>query len=278
MNKSSAYLKLIRPINIVITFASVLVGGIISINKFYLPDTLIFTAIAVSLAFSAGNIINDYYDIEIDKINKPERILARGIISPPDGLLFYLIVLSLSLGFSFIAEDKIFYLNVAVCILLYLYSFKLKNLIFISNVLVAFIVALAFVFGSMAVDKFYPSIIPFTFAFLINLVREIVKDMEDEKGDSAKGLNTLPIKYGINFSKTVITICLAILIIATIVPYAIGYYNVYYFIIVLLFVDPALIYILIKLKAAFTEEHFHRVSAQLKLSMILGLIAIFLGR
>ena len=81
MNKTSAVIKIFRPENVIITFVAVIVGAIISTGIKSLQLNIIWGAVSLAFACAAGNVINDIYDIEIDKINKPNRVLPTGSLS-----------------------------------------------------------------------------------------------------------------------------------------------------------------------------------------------------
>lgn len=91
MKKLSSIIKITRPVNVLITFAVVIVGSLISSNTFYLNQFVILSAISASLIAASGNIINDYFDYEIDLINRPNRPLPAEQISKNFVLLLYAI-------------------------------------------------------------------------------------------------------------------------------------------------------------------------------------------
>ncbi len=91
-------------------------------------------------------------------------------------------------------------------LILFVYSKFLKQIPLIGNITVAFLTGLVFIFGGVVVENPIAAIVPAVFAFLINLIREIVKDMEDVEGDNKVGVITFPIKFGIQKSKIIILI------------------------------------------------------------------------
>ena len=161
--------------------------------------------------------------------------------------------------------------------ILYLYSKYLKRIPLVGNITVAFLTGLVFVFGGVAVGNPSAAIIPAIFAFLINLIREIVKDMEDIEGDTKAGISTFPIKFGFQKSKIIILIITISLILYTIYPFITQIYKIEYFVIIMITVNPILVY---SLKLQFenhSSKNLNKISNLLKLNMVFGLIAIYFG-
>ena len=277
MKKLKAVFKIIRPLNILITFLSVIVAGIIAQGKNYVPQILLLVAIAESLTFSAGNIINDIFDIETDKLNRPERVLPKGEINKQTAFIVYILFVLLSGFISFYVNTAVFKIIIGTNIILFLYSFVLKRTILLSNVIVASVVGSAFILGASAVDNIKAGYIPFLFALLINFGREIVKDMQDIKGDTAQGMKSFPSVFGFKSSKLVILLSSFLLIIITFYPYVFNLYGLTYFLFILIIVDPFLIFIIYELFKNDSVENLKKISLYLKLNMVFGLVAIYFG-
>ena len=154
----------------------------------------------------------------------------------------------------------------------------MKRLPLIGNISIALITATAFIYGGFVADNPAVAIIPAGFAFLINLIREIVKDVQDIEGDSKLEYRTFPIIFGIDKSKKLIILITLILIVFTVYPFLTEIYHIEYFIIVMVFVNPLLI---LCLKLLFNRKKatgITVVSNLLKLTMVLGLVAIYFGK
>ena len=143
---------------------------------------------------------------------------------------------------------------------------------------IAFLTGLAFIYGGFASGNPVAAIVPAVFAFLINLIREIVKDIQDIEGDTKAGVITFPIKFGFKKSKILILIITISLILYTLYPFITELYKIEYFIVVMVFVNPLLILSLKFLFDSKKENNLTVVSNMLKLNMVLGLIAIYLGK
>jgi geranylgeranylglycerol-phosphate geranylgeranyltransferase len=278
MNKISAYIKIVRPYNFLITFLTVIIAALVSYQGEFSSAKIFLAAITASLTMSAGNIINDIYDLNGDKINHPGRPLPSGIISLQSAYIYYFILLAVSLFLSSYISNLNFAVNLLAIFLLYLYSYKLKRIALTGNLVVSLLTGLAFIYGGIAVNNIYHSIIPALFAFLINLIREIVKDMEDAEGDMREGIISFPSKYGVRTAKNTIIALSVLLILFTFFPYINGNYGRYYIAVILILVIPVLIYFLISLLKDDSRKNLNKLSFILKLDMVFGLIAVYVGK
>jgi geranylgeranylglycerol-phosphate geranylgeranyltransferase len=273
-----AYIKIIRPLNVVITFFVVVVAILISQKEqtdFYV---ILLASITAALVTAAGNIINDIFDIETDKISHPKRVLVLEKISKKEAWTEYIILNSISIIISVSLSIRLIVIVIATIILLYIYSSTLKKLPLIGNLTIAFLTGLTFIYGGYAADNPVAALVPAVFAFLINLIREIVKDILDIEGDNELNYRTFPIKFGIDKSKKLIILITLILIVFTVYPFLTEIYHIEYFIIVMVFVNPLLI---LCLKLLFNRKKatgITVVSNLLKLTMVLGLVAIYFGK
>lgn len=183
------------------------------------PDTifdirLFLLAASTILIAAAGYIINDYYDVKIDLVNKPGRVVIGKELSRRSAILLHSALSIIGVGMGVLLDWKIGLLNFASAFLLWVYSNALKRMPFIGNVTVALLTGLSV----LIVNVLYPPLFSLVwvyalFAFFITLVREIIKDMEDLKGDTTFGCRTLPIVWGIRSTKQFIFLLLAAFVI-----------------------------------------------------------------
>ena len=234
-------------------------------------------ALSASMVMAAGNIINDIFDIGIDKINQPERPLASEKISKNSAMVFYLTLILTSLILSWFINLYAFLVVLLTTILLFIYSKYLKRIPLIGSIVIALLTGLVFIYGGIAVENPLGAIIPAMFAFLINLIREIVKDMQDVDGDKKAGVQTFPIKFGFKKSIQLILILCIVLILATCYPFITQVYRIEYFIIVMVIVNPIIVYSVKSLFEDHSIKNLDKISNLLKLSMVFGLIAIYFG-
>ncbi len=271
-----AGLALTRPLNGLLTFISIYLAASLS-PQFRADWNVLVAALSVVFIAAGGNIINDVYDLEIDRINRPKRPLAAGVLSIGQGKVLYAFYTLAGLTLALILGKAFFALAFGVSVLLFWYSARLKRTVLFGNLAVSMISALTFIYGAMAVHDWQVGIIPAGFAFFFHFGREIIKDMQDLDGDLRSGVETLPGKYGILVSVIIVNILFLLLIVLTVLPYIFYNYSVYYLWVVVPGVDALLLYVSAMLWKQTDARHLGRLSGLLKIDMFVGLIAIWLG-
>ncbi|MEL6820974.1 MAG: geranylgeranylglycerol-phosphate geranylgeranyltransferase [Calditrichota bacterium] len=268
-------LRLSRPINVLITALSIGVAGIIAgigDNGWQLGLAMI----SAGLIAAAANTVNDYYDIEIDRINKPERPIASGSIEPSvarsASSLEYLLGTLIAAFISLPALAMAAFFSA----LTWIYASFFKRQPLSGNAVVSISTAAAFIYGGIAVNNYAETIYPAIFAFFFHFGREIIKDMEDMEGDKAAGARTLPLVHGTGAAKQLIWINFLLLTIATLFPWYQGEYGPIYMWIVLIGVYPVLTYCLYVLQGEPTPKQLNFLSNLLKADMLVGLLAVYL--
>jgi 4-hydroxybenzoate polyprenyltransferase len=223
---------------------------------------------------AGGYIINDYYDVKIDLVNKPERVVIGRGITRRYALLYHTM---LSMGGTFIAAFvnwRLGVINFASAFLLWWYSNDLKRHPFIGNLVVALLSAIAI----MIIDGLYVTgnlLIPCyaTFAFFMSLIREIIKDMEDLKGDDTFGCKTLPIIWGLRKTKIFLY---ALVGLFAVVALGLNIWLIHFPFYILLFLYVPLAYLVYRLFKADTKKDFEWLSAFCKLIMLSGVLSLLL--
>jgi geranylgeranylglycerol-phosphate geranylgeranyltransferase len=135
---------------------------------------------------------------------------------------------------------------------------------------------MAFVYGAVVVGNFVKALVPAIFAFLANVAREVIKDIEDVEGDKKEGAVTLPVRYGERPALWITTATIVLLILATLAAFQLGFYTVVYLSIVLV-VDALLAIVMAWMWIDLTPPNMNRMSNILKICMVIGLLAIFFG-
>lgn len=272
--KIKPYFKLTRFQNNLITFISVLIGGLVGGVSSW--TRLILAALSAALISAGGYVLNDYFDLEIDKINRPLRVLPKGDLLPKKAFIFSISLFVIGFILSFFLKPVSIGIAIVAIIFLFLYSVKFKREFLLGNVTVSIISALAFIYGGVFSKDPEIALIPAILAFLFHLGRELIKDMEDLEGDQALKSETFPIAYGIRNSQFLASAIFLVLIILTIFPYKLKIFSVYYLILVLM-MDFVLFYIILSLWNNPSRENLGSLSRLLKFEMLLGLLAIFAG-
>ncbi len=277
MNKTVAFLKLTRPQNNLIAALSVLVGALVAGEVKYWWDVA-FACISAFFISGGGNCLNDYFDVQIDRINKPFRPLPRGEISKISALWLSAFLFLAGLVLSVFIRPLSVMIATAAIISLISYGSTLKRKLLWGNFTVSFVSALAFIYGGITAKDFRLSLIPAVFAFLFHMGREIIKDLQDIKGDLSVNVASLPIRYGIRFSLGFTTLIFSFLILLTSLPYLFDIFSLIYLIMVILGVDLVLFYVLWSMWKDTSTPNLGRLSTILKIDMFLGLAAIYVGK
>lgn len=272
MEQVRGAIKLMRPGN------AIAAGGLTFIGAFVAggttePLATTFAVLATVLATGGGNAINDYFDREIDSINRPDRPIPRGAISPKAALVFsgflFVFAVGLTLQLPFLA------IAIAVINLLALiaYTEVFKGLPGVGNALVAYLTGSTFLYGGAAVDGDLETVmILFVLAASATIAREIVKDVEDIEGDRKEGLNTLPIAIG---ERNALFTAAAFVVFAVLIspaPYILGTFGGAY----LLVLVPTVVGLIVGTYRSFDDPATGQT--WLKASMFLAAIAFVVGR
>lgn len=258
---------------IIIAFAQYFTAAfLIDVKTIY--DWRLFILSASTVAIAAGGyVINDYYDIKIDLINKPERVVIGKSITRRYAILFHTVLSIFGVLLGLVLSWKIAAVNFASATLLWWYSNNLKRQPFVGNFVVALLTGVAI----WLVDSLYKTghilILTYAgFAFFMTLIREIIKDMEDLKGDNTFGCQTLPIVIGPRKTKYVIYTILAVFSI-TVLLLNLYFRNLplkYFF----LFLFIPLLWFLFRLIVADTKKDFTWLSGFCKIILLLGIFSM----
>ncbi len=267
-------------------------GGATADRQFY------FILITYVLIAAAGYIINDYFDVNIDQVNKPKKVVVGEFISRRWVIFWHLIFSLLGIYISTIAFPFQFYwhihlANLATILFLWFYSTNFKKDFLVGNVVISILTAwsIAVVYfskftvqevfhpqiGSTANVRFFKLMLLYSaFAFILTLVREALKDMEDIEGDEKFGCKTLPIVWGLMPTKVYIAVWLMVVILMlTIIQIFVlplgWWFSIFY---CLMLIVAPLIYVLVKLPSSFTSKDFTRLSSWIKFAMLAGILSM----
>jgi 4-hydroxybenzoate polyprenyltransferase len=266
----------------------------IPLSLFYWQYALL--VLATVLIAAGGYVINDIFDQETDFENKPNKVIIGKIFSESKAYNLYVALTISGVACGFVLANSVSHPNFAVIFvliatLLYFYASMLKQLPLIGNIVVAALLAFSIII--IGVFDIFPNTFDFNrqqmslafsilfdyakFAFFINLVREIIKDIEDYKGDYANGMNTLPVKIGI-FKSNKIAFGILLLITLYLFYYVKSYLfdsNLFYglFYMFILVIAP-LIFCLVQIWNATETKHYKQISSLLKWIIFFGIISV----
>lgn len=204
-----AYLELIRIRNCVLGFVGVVLGAIL-VSQSGLAEitswSVGYAAISAALILGAGNAINDYFDFEIDKVNKPHRPLPSKRVSRSDAVMLAIAMFLLGLGLAKAVNGYCLGIAVFNTLLLVAYARYSKGVVLLSNLTVSYLVGSVFIYGALstmapgqnplAVPGIKLTGILAICAFLMTFSRELIKDIEDVEGDQQTYSSTIPIHFG----------------------------------------------------------------------------------
>lgn len=301
MKKLGAFITLIRLPNLIFIFLTQWLCYIYLVKKYLVSQQLTPTlkieevfllAISTVLIAAAGYIINDYFDIGADIINKPQKVTIEKIFKSRSVILWHIFFNIVGLGLvAYIAIMHFllrYILIQIVCVfLLILYSAILKRKLIIGNLTIAVLNAL-----TLIVNMIYEPQFPFfefslkytllmwlyiLFAFLITAIREIVKDIEDVKGDTTLNCTTIPLVWGINTAKKIIYILFFIMLILLLL-FSFFLYSTQLYWVLFQFVAVFIPSIFV-LKSLYTSIHshdFHKCSTYIKWITFAGILSMIL--
>ena len=268
------------------------------INSSDTPTSFFLMMLASVFIAAAGYAINDYFDVNIDQVNKPTKVVVSNIISRR-WVIFWHFFFSLSgiyltlIAFSFQQYWHIHLANLLSILLLWFYSTNIKKKLLIGNVLIAILTA--WVIGVVYFSKFTMTelinvrnatpvnlrlfklmILYAAFAFVLTIIREALKDIEDMEGDAKFGCRTLPIVWGLKATKVYLAVWLVVVIAILsiiqlyVVPFG-WWLGILYCVV---FIIAPLVLVLYKLNKSFTSHDFNILSNWVKLAMLAGVLSM----
>ena len=302
MQNMTSFLNLIRWKNLLlIALAQILIKYALiepfEVVRFTLNDfgfgLLVLATLCVA---AAGNVINDIYDMDTDLVNKPSKVIIGRSISEKSGFNIYIIftVIGVGLGFylsNLVGKSGFSAIFVIISALLYIYATFLKQTLLIGNITISLLVAMSLIivglFELLPVITqqnqetqltFFKIIFDYSiFAFIINLLREMVKDIEDINGDYKAEMKTLPILIGRERALKVV-FAVSLIPLFAVTYYIITYLYTHYIAVgyFLIFIIAPLLYFTIKSFSAETKKEIGFLSALLKFIMLFGILSLLL--
>jgi geranylgeranylglycerol-phosphate geranylgeranyltransferase len=215
----AGFIIITRPVNSFVAGLAAIVAYLIDTGT-VIPESLLLFFI-VALITAAGNVINDFFDAEIDAINRPDRPIPSGAVSKGAARGFALTLFLAGILVSFFTNSLCAGIAIFNSILLIAYAAKFKSTPLIGNIVVAYLSASIFLFGGAlnGIDGLIHIIPVAAITFFAMLCRELLKDAEDVEGDRAGGADTVPIRIGIKKTSEVACITAVLAVAASFIPY-----------------------------------------------------------
>lgn len=269
-------MELVRIGNLSLVALSVLVGsaGLWPRGGFWRVALAMASAMLIA---GSGNALNDVYDIEADRRNRPQRPLPSQRLSRNTARVFGLALMLVGSALGFFISIPCGLVAATVAALLWLYAAWGKRMAIAGNILVAAVCATAFLYGGLAAGALAIAIYPAAFAFLMHLAREMVKDVQDMEGDAATGARTTAIVWGRVGTLKAAAATLVLLILLTPWPYILKVFGLKYLIAVIGGVDIILGGLSYMMWRKPESANLMRISLFLKIEMLVGMMAVCLG-
>lgn len=271
-----SFLRLTRAWNLVIIVFAQYFTAFFLAKADVLHDLRLFLlSLSTGLVAAGGYVINDYYDVKIDYINNPDRVVVGKTIHRRFAILFHVGLSVLGIFVGFFVSWKLAVVNVLSVSVLWFYSNLLKRLPFIGNFTVALLTGASIAILILLYDVNTILILIYAlFSLFMTLVREIIKDMEDLKGDNTYGCKTLPIVWGIRKTKTTLYLLIIVFLLSVVIINQVYVkLDVIYFV-MLLFVPLA--WLTARLVRADTKKDYGWLSSFCKIIMLLGILSMTL--
>jgi 4-hydroxybenzoate polyprenyltransferase len=272
-------LKISRPLNLVIVaFAQLMTAYfLVETTRRGLPVlqdiNLYLIILSTVILTAAGYMINDYYDVKIDYINKPDEVIIGRGLKRRFAIFFHSLLNVTGVGIGLVVSPRIAVINFIASFLLWLYSNSLKRLPFIGNFTVALLTGTAIWIIGYYYQKSELLVLTYAiFAFFINLIREIIKDIEDRQGDRKHGCRTLPIIFGFRNTKRIIFLIAFCFICAIlVVTFKINNTHLYFY-----FGGLSILFFIFmyKIYTADRKAHFTQLSILSKMLMFTGIMSM----
>jgi geranylgeranylglycerol-phosphate geranylgeranyltransferase len=176
-----------------------LIGYLITAWYYHLPVDLLalwMTGAATALITAGGFVVNDIIDIDIDRVNRPDRPLAAGEISVATAWALYWLMNTTALGLALKVDPVLGFVSLGIVLLLFMYSTQLKQRFLVGHLAIAAMGAMVLPFGGLALGHMLPVLLSILFVFPAFFAREVLKTVPDYEGDKAHGVDNLATRYG----------------------------------------------------------------------------------
>ena len=232
--------------------------------------------VIVLLLMMGMNLFNDIFDIQTDSINRPNRTLVRYPYLKNYFIILGLVLLICAIILSFLLNYKATIIVLFTVFILIAYTPVFKKMLFLGNIIIAFFLGLVFIFIEVSTTQTFSTLlIPAIIAFSISLIREIIKDIEDYKGDKASHIYTAAVYFGVKKTSYLSTSIISFFIISF--SYLLYYTsNLYFHIAVFFLVFFPLFYLIFFLIKSPTAKACSKAANLLKKITILGLLIIYI--
>ncbi|MFW9855351.1 MAG: geranylgeranylglycerol-phosphate geranylgeranyltransferase [Candidatus Thorarchaeota archaeon] len=268
-----------RPLNSFLSGFAVVIGAIAAISHPLTQNQLwgvLLGYLTTSLVAVGGYAMNDVFDIEIDKINMPHRPLPSGYLTLNQAKTYAAILFIIGNLLALMIDVPAFLLAFSAGLLLYMYAAYFKRAGFLGNIMIGILTAVPFIFGGLLTASYETMIFPALFAFLLIVGREVIKDIEDVRGDRMESVKSVALTYGVGTARNLGYAFLVVLMVISPLPIILGYYSSPIFIVIVLGIDVAILfvgYLLFKRNEEEIVRNATRCKRLLKTCISFGILA-----
>ena len=277
--KIRAVIQIIRPELAFAAGVSVVLGEIIALGKFAgLRETILGFVCGFFLSGSAI-ILNDYFDLEVDRVNAPERPLPMGLVSAGEAIFLAIATICLGLAASFLIGPVAFIVCVIMALIGFLYNWKFKQAGLTGNLMVASSVAITFILGGIASGQPWNKIV-WTFAliaFLFDLGEEIAGDAMDMEGDARRGSRSIAILRGRRFALVLSSFLFGLVVLISFIPLLLGWLGLIYLVMIVI-TDGIIVVYATRLLNSKTPAEGRGAMRRIYLGALVAMLAFILGK
>lgn len=275
------YMEVTRPFNsiflmLITLFTPFIIGT--TLNTLEIVQ-LLFATLSFGLISAGAYALNDYYDIEIDRINKPTRVLPNKVIPPKKARSFGIFLSMLGILISSLVSFIVLFILCVYALILFLYNKKYKKTLFKNPIIGVACSISVIVGGAISGTLNYVSILLIIFIVMTTTSREIYKDIEDIKGDKKLGVFTLPLVKSSEFAFLISSMLLTVVVFLSPIFYFLGFMSLNY-VLIILFVNLLFIYCILNpiFKLTNSNKDASKLQKICKIAMMMAFIGLILGR
>lgn len=255
MSKIKGLLKLLR---FELPFSAgvcVVMGQLLALGEFTTIPVTVFGFLSVFLISASILVMNDYFDVETDKINAPHRPIPSKLVTPNEALYFSLLLLFTGIILSYLINVSVLFISIVLAVIGFLYNRYFKKSGLPGNLMVSFSVGMTFIYGGASVGLPFHKMVLFfgLIAALIDLGEEIAADAMDIKGDQLINSNSLAIKYGKSTALKISGLIFLLVVMLSFVPFILNWFPIIYLVPIGI-MDTSLAYPALKLLNSKNEE------------------------
>jgi geranylgeranylglycerol-phosphate geranylgeranyltransferase len=257
----------------------VLLGEIIALGRFPSVREAVLGFTCVFFISGSALILNDYFDLEVDRVNAPNRPLPSGLVSPSETIILTVITIFVGLAAALAISLPAFLLCIIAGVVGILYNWKFKEAGLLGNLMVSTSVALTFIVGGVAVGKPWNKIV-WTFsliAFLIDLGEEIAGDAMDIEGDKKRDSKSIAILNGKNFALRLSGSLFGLVVLISLIPVLFHWLGLSYLIMILI-MDAIIIMFTVRLLRSKRPEEGRQSMRRIYLGALVGMLAFLIGQ